>query len=122
MRQPYFLLKLICSFLIEGLSRKTFFLISNRKGNNVIFIICLSLSVSGCSALTKNQVGAVNQFAQTSMGFSAYPSKILSELAEVREKRGVYFAYSLTDPELHIRRLDSVYARSGPWSFPKKWT
>src|SRR5215203_67240 len=75
-----------------------------------IWIVFVSLHLFSCSSLTKTQLAAVNQFAQTSSNFSTYPSKILLELAAIREKRGVYFAYSLTDPELHVQRLDSVFA------------
>ncbi len=62
-----------------------------------------------CASLTKNQVRSVNQFAQTTKDFSAFPSKIMTELAEIRAIRSVYFANSLTDPVLHKNVLDSVY-------------
>jgi hypothetical protein len=74
----------------------------------VIYIIVISIILSSC-ALTKTQIKTVNHFAQTSKEFSAFPSKIMTELAEIRTKRGVWFANSLSDPKLHIDVLDSVY-------------
>src|SRR5207253_610681 len=58
---------------------------------------------------SKTQINAVNQFAATSKNFSEYPSKIMTELAEIRAKRGVYFANSLDNPRLHIQELDNTY-------------
>lgn len=63
-----------------------------------------------CATLTKTQIKAVNQFARTSRNFSAYPSKIMQGLAEIRSKRGVYFANSLDNPKLHIQELDNIYS------------
>lgn len=67
-----------------------------------------------CASLTKTQVEAVNQFAQTTKDFSDFPSKIMTELADIRYKRGLYYVNSLTDTlkegaELHIAELDSLY-------------
>ena len=77
--------------------------------------ICLSICIAGlffcgCASLTKTQITAVNQFAKTSENFSAYPSKIMEELADLRVQRGTIFANSIDDPRLHIGELDSVYA------------
>jgi len=65
---------------------------------------------SSCASLTKSQVTAVNQFARTSNHFSDYPSKILFALADVRVKRGLYFANSLDNTEPHIEELNNLYA------------
>ncbi|MEJ7769632.1 MAG: hypothetical protein WKF89_17570 [Chitinophagaceae bacterium] len=70
----------------------------------------LPFTLAACSTLTKTQINAVNQFAQTSKGFSAYPSKIMESLAQIRSKRGIYFANSLDNPALHIQELDSIYS------------
>jgi hypothetical protein len=66
--------------------------------------------LGGCASLTKTQIEAVNQFAETSKNFSAYPGKIMTELAGVRLKRGIYYANLFSDrPEVYINELDSAY-------------
>jgi hypothetical protein len=77
-----------------------------KKAN---YILIISIMVCSCASLTKTQIKTVNHFAQITKDFSAFPGKILTELAEIRTKRGVYFANSLSDPKLHIDVLDSVY-------------
>ncbi|MEP7279353.1 MAG: hypothetical protein ABI813_11965 [Bacteroidota bacterium] len=73
--------------------------------------ICTALLVllGSCASLTSSQVAAVNQFALTSAHFSAYPSKIMRVLADIRVKRGVYFANSLEDTDPHIEELNNLY-------------
>lgn len=77
----------------------------------VIYIISISLMLGSCASLTKTQVGAVNQFAQTTKDFSDFPSKIMKELADIRAKRGLYYANSLSDAKLHIAELDSTFSQ-----------
>lgn len=77
------------------------------KRQTLLFILALALG--SCASLTKTQVNAVNQFARTSNNFSAYPSRIITELADIRVKRGIYFSNSLEDPKLHIEDLDGLY-------------
>lgn len=79
------------------------------KMNRVLYILCMSSMLVSCASLTKTQIKTVSHFAQTTGDFSAFPCKIMSELADIRTKRGVYFANSLSDPQLHIDVLDSVY-------------
>ncbi|MEO6314344.1 MAG: hypothetical protein ABIU63_14035 [Chitinophagaceae bacterium] len=63
-----------------------------------IFPGCVAfLMLSSCASLTKSQVEAVHQFANTSKNFSAYPSEILTAMAELRVERGVYYTNSLAD-------------------------
>ncbi|HTL10112.1 MAG TPA: hypothetical protein VL307_17680 [Chitinophagaceae bacterium] len=54
---------------------------------------------SSCASLTKSQVEAVNHFSKTSANFSAYPSKVITALADVYVERGVYLVNSLDDFE-----------------------
>lgn len=68
------------------------------------------MGCGGCATLTKSQVKAVNHFARVNGNFSAYPSKIMSGLAFIRLQRGVFYANSLDDPQLHLTELDDVYA------------
>lgn len=88
--------------------------------------IALLVLISSCASLTKSQVEAVHQFAKTSRDFSAYPSEILTAMAELRVKRGVYFTNSLQDPDdessddnidslnelavtSHVKELNDIY-------------
>ncbi len=75
-----------------------------------IYILSISVILSSCASLTKTQIKSVNQFARTTKDFSVYPSKIMVELAEIRFKRGIYYANSLTDPKLHIEELANIYS------------
>jgi hypothetical protein len=68
--------------------------------------------LTSCTSLTKTQIESVNQFATITKNFSDYPSKIMTELAEVRLIRGVCYANSLSNPILHIEALDSLYNKS----------
>jgi hypothetical protein len=77
---------------------------------NKHLILLMTISLAGCSTLTKTQIKAVNCFAQTSQDFSQFPSKIITGLAEIRSKRGVFYANSLDNPRLHIQELDSIYS------------
>lgn len=65
-----------------------------------ILFACTALPVllSSCASLSKSQVEAVHQFAQTSRQFSAYPSEILTAMADLRVKRGVYYVNALANP------------------------
>jgi hypothetical protein len=76
----------------------------------VCSLITLAFLLGSCASLTKKQVEAVNQFAETSRKFSAYPSTIMTALADVRLKRGVYYtSIFYTDPSAYIGSLDDVY-------------
>jgi hypothetical protein len=75
----------------------------------LLFTLVLGLFTS-CASLTTTQIESVNQYATSVKKFSAYPSKIITGLAEIREKRGVCYVNSLSDPKLHIDALDSVYS------------
>lgn len=70
----------------------------------------LILACAGCAPLTRTQVKAVNQFADAGKNFSDYPAKIMTSLAEVRSRRGVYAANSIQTPALHIEELDSIHS------------
>lgn len=76
---------------------------------NHLLPISLILLMASCASLTKTQIETVNQFAQTSKNFSAFPSKITTKLADVRALRGIYAANSIGTPELHLKELNSTY-------------
>lgn len=73
-------------------------------------VVVACLFFPGCAVLTTRQMDAVNQFARTSNNFSAYPSRIITALAELRVKRGIYFANSVHDPQTHLTELDNLYS------------
>jgi hypothetical protein len=75
-----------------------------------IVYVALCLLLTACATLTTTQIKSVNQFAETSKNFSAYPGKILSELCDIRRQSGVYFAAGLSDPRNIVTELDSVYS------------
>jgi hypothetical protein len=75
----------------------------------LVFILTVSMTVCGCASLTKTQIESVNQFAHHSQNFSAFPGRIMTELAEIRTIRGVWYANSLSVSRFHIDVLDSVY-------------
>lgn len=72
-------------------------------------LLAVSLLFGGCASLSKTQLESVNQLALTTKSFSAYPSRLMSELADIRFRRGAYFASTLSDPKLHLGLLDSIY-------------
>ena len=76
-----------------------------------VLILATFLVLSSCISLTKTQIESVNQFAQNTRNFSIFPSKIMTELADIRVKRGIYYANSLTDPKQHIAELDSIFSQ-----------
>jgi hypothetical protein len=65
---------------------------------NLFVCTALLVLLSSCASLSKSQVEAVHQFAQTSQQFSAYPSEILIAMADLRVKRGVYYVNALENP------------------------
>jgi hypothetical protein len=75
----------------------------------LLFTLFLGLFTS-CVSLTTTQIESVNQYATSVKNFSAYPSKIITGLADIREKRCICYANSLSDPKLHIDELDSIYS------------
>lgn len=66
------------------------------------------LLASGCQTVSNQQRTAVNQFAAKTVEFSSSPKVILEELSAIRESRGIYYAASFTDPELHLAELDNL--------------
>jgi hypothetical protein len=80
----------------------------------ITLIFCIALIFSNCATLTKSQIESVNHFAKSSTNFSDYPSKIMEEMAEIRIKRGIYYANSLSDPKTHIDELDNIFEQ---WKF-----
>ncbi|HXD94186.1 MAG TPA: hypothetical protein VNX01_13320 [Bacteroidia bacterium] len=62
-----------------------------------IYVLITSLILGSCASLTKTQISAVNEFAQTSKKISVYPSKIIAVLNEIHIKNGIITASTYTD-------------------------
>jgi hypothetical protein len=75
----------------------------------VIAVITLCALLEACAPLTKTQVKAVNSFALVTKDFSAYPSKIMTSLSDIRLQRGVYGANAVETPDVHLKELDDLY-------------
>ena len=59
-------------------------------------------------SVSKEQRSVVQQFSLKTENFSAYPEKLMTELADIREARGIYYANSFTDPVTHLNELDAI--------------
>jgi hypothetical protein len=77
------------------------------KKNHIILFA--SIAMMGCASLTKTQIETVNQFAQASKSYSAFPSKIMTGLADIRTLRGIYAANSIDSAEIHLQELNAAY-------------
>lgn len=72
------------------------------------YFFVLLLLTGSCLSVSKEQRSIVQQFSLKTENFSAYPEKIMTELAEIKEARGVYYANSFTDPANHLNVLDAT--------------
>ncbi len=68
-----------------------------------------ALLFSGCASLTRTQIDSVNRFSETCQNFSAFPDRIITELALIKKESRIFYANSLIDREQHIQRLDRIY-------------
>lgn len=84
-------------------------------GRKIVFLSAaiLFLVISSCSSLSKNQIKTVDTFAASCDSFTAYPSLLFREMSALRVERGIYFASSLTTPELRLGELNEIYDESG---------
>jgi hypothetical protein len=73
------------------------------------FLAVIVLLLPACASLTKSQVSAVNQFAQTSANFSAFPSKIITGLHDVHVRHQLYAANSLASGNAHVEGIKDAY-------------
>ena len=79
----------------------------------LIYCLMLLLLFGGCLTVSTEQRRMVRQFAKQAENFSAYPEKIGSELANIRESRGLYYANSTTDAGTHLKELDAILKERG---------
>ena len=74
----------------------------------IVYGLILLLLAGGCASVSKQQRSVVNDFAAKTENFALYPDKIMGELADIRETRGIYYANSFTDPVLHLNELNNI--------------
>ncbi len=74
----------------------------------MLFSFMFLLFAAGCMTISRQQRSAVQQFAGKTAEFTAIPESIMSELGEIRQARGLYYASSFSDPVLHINELDNI--------------
>jgi hypothetical protein len=82
---------------------------------NKFFFACLAflillLSAQGCASLSKSQIKAMDSFSISSEEFTQYPGLLFKEMAEIRMGRGLFFASSLSNPELRVEELTALLA------------
>jgi len=70
------------------------------------FLFCLVLS--GCAVLTDSQVKNINAFAATAKSYSAFPSVVLKERAELHLHNEFLTASQFTDADKINHRLDTA--------------
>ena len=80
---------------------------------NRILFTCLAflvvlVSSQGCASLSKSQVAAIDKFAESSEAFTHYPGLFFQEMAEIRAERGLFFASSLSNPEIRVEEIASI--------------
>jgi|GEM_PF-1142973 len=76
---------------------------------SLTIVTVLVLLFSSCASLTKSQVAAVNQFAQTSSNFSAFPSKIINGVHDLHIRHQLYAANAVPKGEDHVDQIKDVY-------------
>lgn len=72
------------------------------------YCLLLLLLVGSCRTVSMEQRKIVQQFADKTESYAASPERIWTELAGIRESRGVYYANSFTDPASHLQVLDAI--------------
>ncbi len=77
--------------------------------NKFIYYFLLLYLSSGCISVSVQQRQVVNQFASKTENFASFPEKLLTELADIREARGIYYANSFTDTDTHLNELNAIF-------------
>lgn len=72
-------------------------------------LVFFVLHTVSCSVLTKSQVKMVNALAVRSDSLTCTPAVIFTNLAEVREGRGLLYAAGMSSPEAHFNEVKSLY-------------
>lgn len=73
------------------------------------YILILLVLLQSCATLTPSKRMAVKQFSMTTKDLPIYGEKLSQGISNVRLKRSIYFANTLTTPDYHIDELDNIY-------------
>jgi len=75
-----------------------------------LILLLFLLACYSCASLTKSQLVEVNQFAQLTKCFSAYPQRVFTTLNDVRVKEQFFQAGTIQNPQKHqlsVLRIDT---------------
>ncbi|HBY02395.1 MAG TPA: hypothetical protein DEG92_07670 [Rikenellaceae bacterium] len=113
--QFYFLYLATKQPFMKYKKRNSSYLSSSYCGRNTFILSAaiLFLIIPSCSSLSKNQIKTVETFAASCDSFTAYPSMLFREMSVLRVERGIYFASTLTTPDLRLGELNEIYYESG---------
>lgn len=73
------------------------------------FVFLALLMLSSCASLSKGQIKAIDSFTASCDSFSKHPTLFFEEMAQIRAERAFWYSSSLSDPELRVAELNSVY-------------
>jgi hypothetical protein len=73
------------------------------------FVFLALLMLGGCASLSKGQIKAIDSFTASCDSFSKHPTLFFEEMAQIRAERAFWYSSSLSDPELRVAELNSVY-------------
>ncbi|MDO9680037.1 MAG: hypothetical protein Q7262_03400 [Bacteroidales bacterium] len=75
----------------------------------IFFVFLALLMCGGCASLSKGQIKAIDSFTASCDSFSKHPTLFFEEMAQIRAERAFWYSSSLSDPELRVAELNSVY-------------
>ncbi|HCT94525.1 MAG: hypothetical protein A2X19_06630 [Bacteroidetes bacterium GWE2_39_28] len=74
-----------------------------------LFVILSLFGTAGCASLSKDQIKAIDTYTASCDSFSKHPTLLFEEIAQIRAERAFWYSSSLSDPELRVSELNSVY-------------
>jgi len=77
--------------------------------NKILLTILLAGLIQGCATLSSSKREYIQQFGLSTRNLPEYSLKLTDGLSNIRSKRGVYFANTLSTPNLHLNELDNIY-------------
>ena len=77
--------------------------------NKILLTILLVGLFQGCATLSSSKREYIQQFGLSTRNLPEYSLKLTDGLSNIRSKRGVYFANTLSTPNLHLNELDNIY-------------
>jgi hypothetical protein len=75
------------------------------------YVLILSVLLQGCATLTPSKRMVIKDFSMTTKDLPIYGDKFSQGISDVRLKRSVYFANTLSTPDIHINELDNIHAQ-----------